>query len=310
VQCRKSVFVACYLLIVVIANIFSLQKITIYPNQLDFSFDSFYSIQNYASDFFTDDIFSESYQKDQLIFRIKAFYQAYKKNFYKVELIKDLNDFDVIFYLDINTKYYLKKGEITSNIKKYLPSIYKYPKGNKRIDHSGLYFYNENYFSFFYDIYGKTQEEVQNNCEDVDIFGKILPFNKKNDASLNLKRAISEILEESNDDQELKNWISLTKNIFTYSSRKVATENRPSLHSFAIAVDFLPKKYSKNMYWLWSSYFTPEWWNIPDSEKVHIPQKVIRIFEKYGFCWGGKWFRFDIMHFEYRPEILYYEMRD
>ncbi|MDR1839603.1 MAG: M15 family metallopeptidase, partial [Treponema sp.] len=34
------------------------------------------------------------------------------------------------------------------------------------------------------------------------------------------------------------------------------------------------------------------------------PQKVIKIFETYGFIWGGKWLFFDTMHFEYRPEIL------
>ena len=27
-------------------------------------------------------------------------------------------------------------------------------------------------------------------------------------------------------------------------------------------------------------------------------------FEKNNFIWGGKWGHFDIMHFEYRPEII------
>ncbi|MEJ2663631.1 MAG: M15 family metallopeptidase, partial [Spirochaetia bacterium] len=27
-------------------------------------------------------------------------------------------------------------------------------------------------------------------------------------------------------------------------------------------------------------------------------------FEKYGFIWGGKWYHYDTMHFEYRPELL------
>jgi hypothetical protein len=31
---------------------------------------------------------------------------------------------------------------------------------------------------------------------------------------------------------------------------------------------------------------------------------VIRIFESFGFIWGGKWRYYDTMHFEYRPEIL------
>jgi hypothetical protein len=28
------------------------------------------------------------------------------------------------------------------------------------------------------------------------------------------------------------------------------------------------------------------------------------VFEKHGFVCGGKWYHFDTMHFEYRPEII------
>jgi hypothetical protein len=28
------------------------------------------------------------------------------------------------------------------------------------------------------------------------------------------------------------------------------------------------------------------------------------VFEKHGFIWGGKWYHYDTMHFEYRPELL------
>ena len=28
------------------------------------------------------------------------------------------------------------------------------------------------------------------------------------------------------------------------------------------------------------------------------------IFEKYGFVWGGRWYHYDTMHFEYRPELF------
>jgi peptidoglycan L-alanyl-D-glutamate endopeptidase CwlK len=30
----------------------------------------------------------------------------------------------------------------------------------------------------------------------------------------------------------------------------------------------------------------------------------VTIFENHGFIWGGKWYHFDTMHFEYRPELL------
>ncbi len=38
--------------------------------------------------------------------------------------------------------------------------------------------------------------------------------------------------------------------------------------------------------------------------KNEIPMEIVRIFEKHGFIWGGKWHHYDTMHFEYRPELL------
>jgi hypothetical protein len=35
-----------------------------------------------------------------------------------------------------------------------------------------------------------------------------------------------------------------------------------------------------------------------------IPNTIVAIFEKYGFIWGGKWYHYDTMHFEYRPELI------
>ena len=32
--------------------------------------------------------------------------------------------------------------------------------------------------------------------------------------------------------------------------------------------------------------------------------KVVEIFERHGFIWGGRWYHFDTMHFEYRPEMF------
>ena len=35
-----------------------------------------------------------------------------------------------------------------------------------------------------------------------------------------------------------------------------------------------------------------------------IPAEIIAAFEKHGFIWGGRWYHYDTMHFEYRPELL------
>jgi hypothetical protein len=35
-----------------------------------------------------------------------------------------------------------------------------------------------------------------------------------------------------------------------------------------------------------------------------IPQVIVDAFEAEGFIWGGRWYHYDTMHFEYRPELL------
>jgi D-alanyl-D-alanine carboxypeptidase len=38
--------------------------------------------------------------------------------------------------------------------------------------------------------------------------------------------------------------------------------------------------------------------------KNEIPWEIVRIFEAHGFIGGGKWYYYDTMHFEYRPELI------
>ncbi len=35
-----------------------------------------------------------------------------------------------------------------------------------------------------------------------------------------------------------------------------------------------------------------------------MPLEIVEIFERHGFIWGGRWYHYDTMHFEYRPELL------
>jgi len=59
-------------------------------------------------------------------------------------------------------------------------------------------------------------------------------------------------------------------------------------------------KYSD--YWQWACKCKNEDAQIDYQNR--IPQIIIDIFEKHGFIWGGKWYHYDTMHFEYRPELL------
>ena len=39
-------------------------------------------------------------------------------------------------------------------------------------------------------------------------------------------------------------------------------------------------------------------------ESNYTVDDLVEAFEKNNFVWGGKWSHFDILHFEYRPEII------
>jgi hypothetical protein len=83
----------------------------------------------------------------------------------------------------------------------------------------------------------------------------------------------------------------------TYNCRVIAGTSRPSAHGRGIAIDISLRRTD---YWRWTR---PG----PDGSlayKNRIPDEIVRIFEKYGFIWGGRWYHYDTMHFEYRPELL------
>jgi hypothetical protein len=81
-----------------------------------------------------------------------------------------------------------------------------------------------------------------------------------------------------------------------YNCRKVAGSSLRSMHAYGAAVD-INTKYAN--YWRWAAddRGRPRWQN-------RVPVQIVRIFEKHGFIWGGYWYHYDTMHFEYRPELL------
>jgi hypothetical protein len=88
-----------------------------------------------------------------------------------------------------------------------------------------------------------------------------------------------------------------------YYWRNIANTDRLSAHSFGIALDINAQH---SQYWQWdlnnAGLLICE-----DAELMYrntIPWEIVRIFEKYGFIWGGKWYHYDTMHFEYRPELI------
>ena len=80
----------------------------------------------------------------------------------------------------------------------------------------------------------------------------------------------------------------------TFNWRDVAGTDRLSPHSFGIAIDI---NSTPADYWQWAKGGAAAYHN-------QIPMEIVKVFEKYGFIWGGKWYHYDTMHFEYRPELL------
>jgi peptidoglycan LD-endopeptidase CwlK len=89
----------------------------------------------------------------------------------------------------------------------------------------------------------------------------------------------------------------------TFNWRPIAGSDQLSAHSFGIAIDIDP---DFSDYWRWNAG-GDHGKSIP--YKNRIPHRIVEIFERHGFIWGGKWYHYDTMHFEYRPELLQKEAK-
>jgi hypothetical protein len=81
----------------------------------------------------------------------------------------------------------------------------------------------------------------------------------------------------------------------TYNCRAVVDTGQPSPHGYGIAIDL---NLAFSDYWHWAAHGSAV------AYRNRMPEQIVAIFEKHGFIWGGKWYHFDTMHFEYRPELL------
>jgi hypothetical protein len=79
------------------------------------------------------------------------------------------------------------------------------------------------------------------------------------------------------------------------SCRPVADTGKMSMHSYGAAIDL---NLAFSDYWFWQKRISKI------TYRNRMPAEIVDIFERHGFIWGGKWYHFDTMHFEYRPELL------
>ena len=142
-------------------------------------------------------------------------------------------------------------------------------------------------------VYGSSKSEIEKNLTTINTkYGNII-FNKCNNAAENLKKALDEVWIASCDEAKINDFVMPISG--TYNYRVIQDTGMLSPHSYGIAIDL---NRNDADYWKW----------VPrekgDSRIAIYPKVIVESFEKYGFVWGGKWSHFDILHFEYKPEII------
>ena len=153
--------------------------------------------------------------------------------------------------------------------------------------------------ALFKKMYGASAQQVQSKLISVKWFdangtygGASVKFTPVNGASEHLKAVAEEL-------SKMPQFKKYYKSEGTFYWRQVRGANRLSAHSYGMTID-IGGNYKT--YWLWSNPGASETSKIGYQNK--IPHEIVEVFEKHGFIWGGRWYHYDTMHFEYRPEIL------
>lgn len=149
--------------------------------------------------------------------------------------------------------------------------------------------------SFFKKMYGAQRSQVKRSLTKITWGKQSLQVTKVNRIDERLKAIHSDLLAL----KRFKSYMYPSAGAFHW--RTIKGTQRLSVHSFGAAIDIAVKR---SHYWRWTLkvYGASPEGLIP--YKNSFPVEVIRVFERYGFIWGGWWYHHDTMHFEYRPELL------
>jgi peptidoglycan LD-endopeptidase CwlK len=146
--------------------------------------------------------------------------------------------------------------------------------------------------AFFKRIYGGSKAEVAAHLVTIAWLPKSTRQSVKIQAVNGIAEKLAQVSAELDElPENLKKY--LTPPSGTFNWRLISGTDRLSNHAFGIAID-INSRFSH--YWLW----TKQAYQYQNT----IPLEIVEIFEKHGFIWGGKWYHYDTMHFEYRPELL------
>jgi hypothetical protein len=137
--------------------------------------------------------------------------------------------------------------------------------------------------------YGATAREVSAALVDVKIAGRVVRFHRR--AAQALGRVATRLEALLRSDPELRRYFRELGG--TFNTRTIAGTERTSAHAWGIAIDI-------------DTSMSDYWQNDPKSVvwKNRVPQSIVDAFEAESFVWGGRWFHYDTMHFEWRPELF------
>jgi hypothetical protein len=155
-------------------------------------------------------------------------------------------------------------------------------------------------------LWGSTETEVRRHTGGVRFLNRRMIVN---DVLVEPLAAVERDLADlALRDLAVADWIRAIQITYSFVFRDISATDTGSYHSWGLAFDLVPTSYGgKHVYWRWSRALDRAGWqSIPVEDRWSPPYAAIEIFERHGFVWGGKWGYFDMIHFEYRPEILIY----
>lgn len=138
-------------------------------------------------------------------------------------------------------------------------------------------------------LYGSDARQVGKGLRTAHVLGQ--PVRLAATAARALQKMEPRLAESVREQPELR---ALLKTDGGFLWRRVAGEQRLSPHAYGVALDLSARRAP---YWRWSRLR-------PHPMQQSYPSAIVAAFEAEGFIWGGKWHEYDLMHFEYRPELV------
>ena len=148
-------------------------------------------------------------------------------------------------------------------------------------------------YALLNEVYGSSRQSIEKNLSSLKYGYTNYQFNSHNNANTSLESALKEIMPLAKSRGDIGSILYPASG--TYNYRVISGTGMLSPHAYGIAIDL---KSDPRDYWKWSSK------DKGAKRLSEYPKELVTAFENNNFVWGGKWGHFDILHFEYRPEII------